>query len=85
MSNGAVLLYMWELAMAHLQGTVHEVGAGSKTEQTATLKVDLRELESLARLCSPVLPEPLQTVSKAWAQLAKHISHCVTFYIQIIR
>ena len=71
--------------MAHLQGTVHEVGAGSITKQTVTLKVDLREPESLARLCSPMLPETLQTVSKAWAQLAKHISHCVTFYTHIIR
>ena len=85
MGDGAVLLYMWELAMAHLQGTVHEVGAGSKTKQTVTLKFDLREPESLARLCSPVLHETLHTVSKTWAQLAKHISHCVTFYIQIIR
>lgn len=61
MDNGAVLLCMWEPAMAHLQGTVHEVGAGSKTEQTATLKVDVRESESLPRLCSPVLPETLQS------------------------
>lgn len=55
------MAHLQEPAMAHLQGTVHDVGAGSKTEQTATLKFDLREPESLARLCSPMLPETLQS------------------------